>query len=167
MNSALDYPQQKPQATRPTDSQSPTPDTTQDPDPGLEVGHLHQLFEAWSQWSRTRRYYGPPPKSGTILGQLSSKTRPYRAGPPDIACSLHLSALHLAILGQPQTALDTQVFYAYYSHRSGDIKRSAAMLGISRAHFYRLLRDFCTRVQAAARVIATDNIAQREALEHL
>lgn len=131
-----------------------------------EDANLHELFEAWSRWSRTRRYFAPPPPAGTILGKLSSKTRPFTSGPPDAECNMDLAALHLAILGQPRDALDTQVFYAYYGERTSHIKRSADELGIGRAHFYRLLKAFCTRVRAVSQDIAQHNRAAREALPH-
>ena len=129
-----------------------------------EDANLHQLFEDWSRWTRTRRYFAPPPPAGTILGKLSSKTRPFSSGAPDAKCDMDLSALHLAILGQPRDALDTQVFYAYYGDRKTAIKRTAAEIGISPRHFYRLLNAFCTRVVAASQDIAQHNRAAREAL---
>lgn len=129
-----------------------------------EDADLHALFEAWSRWSRTRRYFAPPPASGTILGKLSSKTRPFTSGPPDAECNMDLAALHLAILGQPRDALDTQVFWAYYGERTMHIKRSAEALGISRVHFYRLLKAFCTRVRAVSVDIAGFNRAARDQL---
>lgn len=132
--------------------------------PTAEDADLHELFEAWSRWSRTRRYFAPPPPAGTILGKLSSKTRAFSSGPPDAECNMDLAALHLAILGQPRDALDTQVFWAYYGERTSHIKRSADALGIGRAHFYRLLKSFCTRVRAVSYDIASYNRAAREAL---
>ncbi len=134
--------------------------------PGTEGGRLHDIFEAWSHWSRTRRYYCPPPKSGTILGQLSSKTRAFSSGPPDAACNAELAALHLAILAQPVDALDTQVFYAYYGLRCGSVKQTAGALQISRGHFYRLLTAFCARTYAASKALVQANEAQRDALPH-
>lgn len=134
--------------------------------PGTEDANLHELFEAWSHWSRTRRYFAPAPNTGTILGKLSSKTRAFSSGPPDAECNMDLAALHLAILGQPRDALDTQVFYAYYGERTGHIKRQAEALKISRTHFYRLLKSFCTRVRSVSQDIAGYNRAAREALPH-
>jgi hypothetical protein len=126
--------------------------------------NLHELFEAWSRWSRTRRYFAPPPPAGTILGKLSSKTRPFTSGVPDAECNMDLAALHLAIQGQPRDALDTKVFQAYYGQRKPYIKRSADELEISRQHFYRLLKSFCTRVRAISQDIAGENRAARERL---
>lgn len=134
--------------------------------PGTEGGRLHDIFEAWSHWRRTRCYYCPPPKSGTILGQLSSKPRPFSSGPPDADCNAELAALHLAILAQPVDALDTQVFYAYYGLRCGSVKQTAGALQISRVHFYRLLNAFCSRTYTASKALAQANEAQRDALPH-
>lgn len=131
-----------------------------------EDDNLHELFEAWSRWSRTRRYFAPPPPAGTILGKMSSKTRAFSAGAPDAKCDMDLAALHLAILGQPRDALDTQVFYAYYGERKTAIKRTADEIGISRVHFYRLLKAFCMRVRAVSQDIARHNRAAREELPH-
>ncbi len=143
-----------------------TPEEEAESAPAADDGNLHELFEAWSHWSRTRRYYAPPPASGTILGRLSSKTRPFSSGPPDAACNMDMAALHLAIIGQPRDALDTRVFQAYYGDRAVYIKRAAEDLGISRVHFYRLLKAFCIRVHASAQAIASENRALRDALPH-
>lgn len=128
-----------------------------------EDDNLHALFEAWSHWSRTRRYYAPAPSSGTILGKLSGKSRPFTT-PPDATCNADLAALHLAILGQPRDALDTQVFYAYYGERKSNIKRTADEIGISRVHFYRLLKAFCIRVRAVSQDISASNLVARSGL---
>lgn len=133
--------------------------------PSLDDADLHALFEAWSRWSRTRRFFAPPPPAGTILGKLSGKTRPF-TGAPDAECNMDLAALHLAILGQPRDALDTRVFWAYYGERTTHIKRSADQIGISRVHFYRLLKAFCIRVRTVSQDIAAHNRAERDALRH-
>lgn len=137
-------------------------------DAAPDMDTMHDLFEQWSHWSRTRRYFAPAPSSGNILGKLSSKSRAFsKTGGPDAPCSVEMSALHLAILGQPREALDTRVFLAYYSERAAYIKQAAAELGISRQHFYRLLRAFCGRVHAAAKQIEADNLAARDRLAHV
>jgi|AntDeeMinimDraft_5_1070356.scaffolds.fasta_scaffold15904_2 hypothetical protein len=142
------------------------PDSDATPEPCAPEDHnLHALFEAWSHWSRTRRYYAPPPSTGTILGKLSGKSRPF-TGAPDAACNADLAALHLAILGQPRDALDTLVFYAYYGERRSNIKRTADEIGISRVHFYRLLKAFCTRVRAVSQDISSSNLMARSGLPH-
>lgn len=153
-------------APAPLDTDLPSEEAQDTQPPGAEDADLHALFEAWSRWSRTRRFYAPAPPSGTILGKLSSKTRAFTSGPPDAECNMDLAALHLAILGQPRDALDTLVFWAYYGERAANIKRTADALGIGRAHFYRLLKAFCTRVRAVSQDIAQHNRAQRAALPH-
>ncbi len=126
---------------------------------------MHQLFEAWSAWSRTRRYFAPPASMGNILGQLRGASRPSRL-PPNAKCSTSMAALHLAIKGQPEDALDTKVFWLYYGERASNVKNAAYVLGISRQHFYRLLRSFGQRVMIAAKQIEADNVAAGEALPH-
>jgi hypothetical protein len=125
----------------------------------------HELFEQWSAWCRTRRFYAPPSNVGSILGQLRGPSRPSRL-PPNAKCSTGMAALHLAIKGQPEDALDTKVFWLYYGERTGNIKQAAYVLGISRQHFYRLLRSFTDRVRVAAKQIEADNVAAGEALPH-
>jgi hypothetical protein len=125
----------------------------------------HALFEQWSAWCRTRRYFVPPSSMGNILGQLRGPSRPSRQ-PPNAKCSTNMAALHLAIKGQPEESLDTRVFWLYYGERAGNIKQAAYVLGISRQHFYRLLRAFTARVLIAAKQIEADNVAAGEALPH-
>ena len=117
---------------------------------------LDVLCEQWVAWCRTRRLYGPAPISGTVLGKLSGSTRP--VVPVDASCSAELAAFHIAYIGQPQEALDRQVFDAYYVHRVKPIKRVADALGISRQHFYALLAAFRVRVARSAKAIAAENI---------
>lgn len=153
-------------ATARLDTDSPIEEDQDVQPPGAEDADLHVLFEAWSLWSRTRRFYAPAPPAGTILGKLSSKTRPFTRGAPDAQCNMDLAALHLAILGQPREALDTQVFWAFYGERKSNIKRTADEIGISRVHFYRLLKAFCIRVRSIGRDIAGYNLAARAELAH-
>lgn len=117
---------------------------------------LDALCEQWLAWCRTRHLYGPAPISGTVLGKLSGKTRP--VVPVDAICSAELAAFHIAYIGQPQDALDRQVFDAYYIRRTRPIKRVAESLGISRQHFYALLAAFRVRVAQSAKAIAAGNI---------
>lgn len=132
-----------------------------------DVADLDDLFERWSYWRATRRFYVPPQAVGNILGKMSAKSRPFRkTGGPDAPCSTTLSALHLAILGQPMDAMDTKVFWLYYGYRTMHIKQVAAELGISRQHFYRLLKSFGVRVVTAARVIEEENTRFGDALPH-
>lgn len=126
---------------------------------------MDELFEQWSAWCRTRRFYAPPSNVGSILGQLRGPSRPSRQ-PPNARCSTSMAALHLAIKGQPEDALDSKVFWLYYGERVSSVKQSAYVLGISRQHFYRLLRAFSQRVLIAAKQIEADNLAAGEALPH-
>ncbi|MCS4509149.1 hypothetical protein [Xylophilus ampelinus] len=131
-----------------------------------EQRDLDALCERWVGWCRTRRLYGPAPLLGSVLGQLSgASSRPMKAGGPDAISSAELSAFHIAYTCQP-TAIDKMVFDAYYVVRVKPIKRAADALGISRAHFYRVLEEFRKRVAAAARAIQADNMQQRDALPH-
>ncbi|MFN3495366.1 MAG: hypothetical protein ACK40L_12745, partial [Hydrogenophaga sp.] len=87
-------------------------------------------------------------------------------GGPDAPCNARLAALHLAIIGQPREALDTRVFWLYYGERTAYIKTAAEALGISRNHFYRLLRAFSQRVIAAANLIEAENSAVLATMPH-
>jgi hypothetical protein len=120
---------------------------------------LHALCEAWSSWCRTRRFYGRPSMPVSLLGRLTARTRTSPAGGPDAICSAELSALHLAVLGQPAEALDRQVFELHYLWRVKNVKAAAATMGISRQHWYRLVRAFRARVCTAAVEIQRDNQA--------
>ena len=125
---------------------------------------LHDLCESWVSWQRSRRLFGPKPLKGSILGKLSStRAMPRNTGGPDAPCSAQLSAFHIAYTCQPD-AMDKRVFDAYYVHRIKPIKSAAAALGIGRAHFYTLLRDFSRRVASAAQAIAADNAEAAQAL---
>lgn len=126
---------------------------------------MHELFEQWSAWCKTRRYFAPAKSGGNILGKMRGGSRPMRQA-PDAKCSSFMAALHLAILGQPRDALDSRVFWAYYGERTNHIKAAAYVLGISRQHFYRLLRSFGQRVYIAAKQIEADNLAVGDALPH-
>lgn len=127
---------------------------------------LDVLCERWVIWSRTRRLYGPAPSFGSILGQLSSTSaRPLKVGGPDAISSAELAAFHLAYICQPD-ALDKKVFALYYVHRVHPIKTAAAALGISRAHFYRVLSDFRKRLHGSAAAILAQEQHNLEALPH-
>ena len=143
------------------------PDTDTDTEAqhgGAEAQDHDELFEAWSHWCATRRFYAPQPVTTSLLGKLSSKSRPIRGDGPDAPNSTSLSSLHLAILGQPPESLDTQIFWAHYGARAVSIKTVAEKLGISRQHYYRLLKGFCQRVVAVAKYIESNNAQARDGL---
>jgi len=131
---------------------------------GVEAQDQDQLFEAWSHWCATRRFYAPPPVTTSLLGKLSSKSRPLRGDGPEVPCNSSLAALHLAILGQPPEALDTQIFWVHYGHRAVPVKTVADKLGITRQHYYRLLKSFCQRVTGVAQYIEASNAFSRDSL---
>ena len=60
---------------------------------------MHELFEQWSAWCRTRRFYAPPSNVGSILGQLRGPSRPSRQ-PPSAKCSTSMAALKASIGGE-------------------------------------------------------------------
>jgi hypothetical protein len=163
----------KPEATHPQRLAAAAPTSAQDAaedaehqQPGDE--NFDELFEQWSAWCRTRRYFLPPTLNSAslnLLGKLSGKSRPSRQ-PPDAKCSASMAALHLAIRAQPRDALDTQVVLLYYGERVAHIKQVAHVLNISRQHFYRLRRAFGRRVVIAAKQIEADNLAAGAALPH-
>ena len=127
--------------------------------PGQEQLQLDNLCEQWVSWKATRRFYGPSPNMGSILGQLSgSRTRALKSDGPDAYCSAELAAFHLAYNCQPD-ALDKRVFDLYYVYRVSPVKTAAAALNISRKHFYTVLGDFRKRVYAASKVILAENTA--------
>ena len=148
-----------------TATSNPTAAATEDaPDLSSHDRAVHELCERWVNWQRTRRLYGPKPITGTILGRLSgTSTRPLHDGGPDAINSAELSAFHIAYTCQPD-ALDKRVFDAYYVHRIKPVKAAAAALGIGRAHYYTVLRDFSRRVARAADAIAADNAQAAQAM---
>ena len=158
----MNQPTQRPQRFAATAGDQPDDDVIDVQEGDADA---HELFEKWSAWCRTRRFYAPPSSMGNILGQLRGPSRPSRQ-PPNAKCSTSMAALHLAIKGQPEDALDTRVFWLYYGERATNIKQAAYVLGISRQHFYRLLRSFTVRVLIAAKQIEADNVAAGEALPH-
>lgn len=121
---------------------------------------LNELCMAWAAWCRTRRFYGPPPQQAAMLGRLSSMSSPTGRADPDAPCSAELAALHLAVIAQPADALDRQVFELHYVWRVRNIKAAASELGISRQHWYRLLRAFRRRVCLASLEILRVNLQQ-------
>lgn len=122
-----------------------------------EQRDLDALCEQWVRWKATRRFYAPPSKIGSILGQLSgARTRPLRTDGPDAICSAELAAFHLAYTCQPD-ALDKRVFELYYVYRFAPVKSAAAALGISRSHFYLVLSEFRRRIHRMSQVLLQAN----------
>ena len=133
-----------------------------EPVPGQEQLDLDNLCEQWVSWKATRRFYAPPAKMGSILGQLSgARTRPLRTDGPDAICSAEMAAFHLAYVSQPD-ALDKRVFDLYYVHRIAPVKTAAAALEISRKHFYSVLGDFRKRLYTASLGILAENTDGRK-----
>lgn len=128
-----------------------------------EGDRIHQLCEAWASWCWTRRYYGKSSQPASLLGRLASKSRPINPGGPDGICSAELHAFHLAVLAQPD-ALDRQVFELHYLVRPKNIKAAAPTLGVSRRHWYTLVRDFRQRAYLASREILADNLSAADRL---
>jgi hypothetical protein len=118
---------------------------------------LHEMCEAWALWTRTRRFYGPPPLAAGLLARLAGGARRMaRPGGPDAPCSAEIAAFHLAVISQPPEALDRRVFELHYAWRVRNVKAAAAALGISRQHWYALLRAFRGRAWRASREILAD-----------
>jgi hypothetical protein len=160
-----------PACTRPAAQRLAAPAPANDDDGDADAKQLaadewqHQVCEAWSSWCRTRRFFGRPSLPASLLGKLAGPpARDHSQGGPDAVCNAQLAALHLAVLAQPVEALDRQAFEAHYLWRVRNIKAAAAALGVSRQHWYRLVRDFRTRVCNASLEIQRDNEQQAACL---
>lgn len=127
---------------------------------------LNELCVAWAAWCRTRRFYGPPPLKGSLLGKLVSNNRSKPSDGPDAPSNAEVAALHLAIIAQPAAGLDRQVFELHYLWNVRNIKSASAVLGISRQHWYRLLRGFRRRVHHASQEILNANLMALQSLPH-
>jgi hypothetical protein len=126
---------------------------------------LDALCEAWASWTRTRRFYVKPSVPPSVLGRLRSKgTGRSTSGGPDAVASAQLLAFNLAVHAQPREALDRQVFELHYLHRVASIKTAADLLGISRNHWYRLLRAFRDRAYSASCEILSANLQAAQEL---
>jgi hypothetical protein len=119
--------------------------------------NLNQLCLAWAEWCRTRRYFGPPPIHGTILGRLGARPSGLALAAVDAPCSAELAAFHLAVVAQPSDSLDRRVFELHYLWRVRNVKAAAASIGISRPHWYRLLGTFRRRAFHGAKAILDAN----------
>lgn len=138
-----------------------------DEDPGTSAPveesqpDLHQLCEEWSTWCRTRRLYVKPSLPVSLLGRLTSKGSGRSAdGGPDAVSSAELMAFHLAFLAQPEDALDRRVFELHYYRRVRNVKAAAGAVGVSRQHWYRLVKDCRQRVYIASRQILERNLKE-------
>lgn len=118
---------------------------------------MHDLCEQLAMWVRTRRLYGAPGAPASVLGRLRSPTS---FADRDAPCSAEMAALWIAVVAQPREALDRRVFELHYIHRVRNIKAAAAAVGVSRQHWYRLLRDFRRRIVMAAWQIAESRAAE-------
>lgn len=141
------------------------PTSTDDPADTASAAHIEAMCNAWVAWSRTRRYYGPPPLSAGVLGKLTRKGGPRRAGGPDAFCSAELAAFNLAVQAQPDDT-ERKVFLLHHLYAVADIKVAAAALGISKATWYRMLHRFEARAYAAHHRILAANLAELEAMPH-
>lgn len=126
-------------------------------------GYLTQLSESWAAWIRTRRFYCPPSLPPSILGRLRERMGKGGTGPNAIA-SAQLAAFNEAIEREPLDALDRQVFELHYRHRVSPVKTFADALGVTRRHWYKLLRSFEKRVYGSACEIEQRNEAERRGL---
>lgn len=126
---------------------------------------LDELCERFAHWCITRRFYGGPKPPKSLLGQIAKRTRPMRL-PPDAACSPMLAAMHLALMAHPADAIARRVFELHYLHRVPKVTSACAALGISRWHWYRLLKDFRRQVCGTAARIHADNERQAHAMSH-
>ena len=125
-----------------------------------------QLMQAYAAWCRTRGFYGQSPVSTSVLGKLQKRRSAVvgEAGGPDAPCSAEMSALHLAVIAQPADALDHKVFKLHYLYNVRSVKEAAHVLGVGRAHWYRLLQAFCDRVVSGAARIQQANMDKAESL---
>ena len=133
-----------------------------------ERAELHELCLDWSWWCRTRRFYVRPSLPASLLGKLRTPTATRRGnGGPDAVASAELFAFHLAVVGQPTEALDRKVFELHYYWGVRNVKASAAELGISRQHWYRLVNDFRDRAYRASREILAANLGAAAQLQSM
>ena len=126
---------------------------------------LHELAEQWARWVQTRRLYVKPSLPPSLLGRLQARGSVRRRGDgPDAMAGAEYMAFHHAFLAQPPGALDRQAFELHYLHRVRSIKVAADALGVSRAHWYRLVRDCRERIYIASRGILAQTQAEHAEL---
>ena len=122
---------------------------------------LHDLCEAWAWWARSRGMYVKPSLPVSTLGRLTTKgTGRSQGGGPDAIAGPELVAFHLAFLAQPEEALDRKVFELHYYRRVRNVKAAAAAVGVSRRHWYRLVKDCRQRIYSASRQILERNLSE-------
>ena len=155
-------PAQPPQRFAASAGKQPDDDVVETQEGDAEVD---MLFEQWSAWCLTRRFFCPPPGLGNVLGRLRGPSRPSRQ-PPSADCDSFMAALNLAIGLENDSSLDARIFWVFYGKRAANIKQAAYVLGISRQHFYRRLRAFKKRVLIAAKKIEAANLTAGQALPH-
>lgn len=121
---------------------------------------LHELALAWASWVHTRRLYVKPSLPPSVLGRLTSRSsgRQRANGGPDAAAGAELAAFHLAFLAQPD-GVGKRAFELHYLVRVRSVKAASAALGISRPHWYRLVRESRQAIYAASRQILDRNLA--------
>lgn len=112
-----------------------------DADTDAERKAITDLCTAWGFWQREANRMTPQ----------GGRVKAGQTGPG--ATYTQLIQLHDAIQRQPP-AIDRSVFELYHLHDVRNIKAEAERMGISRPHFYRLLRAFEARVYRMARSIA-------------
>ena len=126
---------------------------------------INELCEAWAWWAQSRGMYVKPSLPVSLLGRLTAKgTGRSSGGGPDAIAGAELMAFHLAFLAQPQDALDRRVFELHYYRRVRNVKVAALTVGVSRQHWYRLVRDCRQRIYAASRQILERNLSDASKL---
>lgn len=113
------------------------------------------MAHSWAQWCRTRRYFGPPDRLPSIIGQLRTRTPQATDGNigPNAACSQELAIFNLAVQ-YGGSGKDRMVFEMHYRYRPASIRVAAAALGISRQHWYTLRNSYARKTWAAQAEIA-------------
>ncbi|WP_164964297.1 hypothetical protein [Rubrivivax sp. JA1026] len=144
------------------------PATDEDDDgPGISAAELaqqpdlHELALAWASWVHTRKLYVRPSLPPSVLGRLTSRSsgRLRASGGPDAAAGAELAAFHLAFLAQPEDQAK-RAFELHYLVRVRSVKAASAALGISRPHWYRLVRECRQTIYTASRRILDRNLAE-------
>jgi len=134
------------------------------PDPddlGCAETEMDALFEDWAAWSRSRRFAG-----AFMHSSNRSDVRSNGAKGVGSTSLFELEAVHLGIISQPPEALDRRVFEMYYFTRPTNIKAAAHAMGISPAHWYRLMKSFKRRAYAASRELLVETASGRGRCRH-